>query len=200
MTITHSVTAVISFTYSQKLATDPCSERNMPIIHPSILISSSHLRLDLPNNLHSRFWTEVFFVLLSRTCYMPGPTHYSTRLVKFLEWLLGSSCCVVSTASAHTWWFTLLCITVAQAPCCVWSVVPQRVAAHGEYPYCCWNCAVGRIQNMAMTSLTFWRRIFFFQIVAHPVFKMWVIQKPNKVALWNKRHFEGEKMEIIQHV
>jgi hypothetical protein len=22
---------------------------------------------------------------------------------------------------------------------------------------------------------------------------MWVIQKPNKVALWNKRHFEGEK-------
>ena len=40
----------------------------------------------------------------------------------------------------------------------------------------------------------------FFQILAHPVFKMWVIQKPNKVALWNKRHFEGEKMEIIQHV
>ena len=41
---------------------------------------------------------------------------------------------------------------------------------------------------------------FLFQILAHPVFKMWVIQKPNKVALWNKRHFEGERMEIIQHV
>ena len=41
---------------------------------------------------------------------------------------------------------------------------------------------------------------FFFQILAHPVFKMWVIEKPNKVALWNKQHFEGEKMEIIQHV
>ena len=40
-------------------------------------------------------------------------------------------------------------------------------------------------------SLTFWRRIFV-QILAHPVFKMWVIQKPNKVALWHKRHF-GEK-------
>ena len=39
----------------------------------------------------------------------------------------------------------------------------------------------------------------FFQILAHPVFKMWVIQKPNKVALWNKRHFEEKKMEIIQH-
>ena len=41
---------------------------------------------------------------------------------------------------------------------------------------------------------------FFFQILAHPVFKMWVIQKPNKVALWNKRHFEEKKMEIIEHV
>ena len=41
---------------------------------------------------------------------------------------------------------------------------------------------------------------FFFQILAHPVYKMWVIQKPNKVALWNKRHFEEKKMEIIQHV
>ena len=40
----------------------------------------------------------------------------------------------------------------------------------------------------------------FFQILAHSVFKMWVIQKPNKVALWNKRHFEENKMEIIQHV
>ena len=50
------------------------------------------------------------------------------------------------------------------------------------------------------TMLTFWRRTFFFQILAHPVFKLWVIQKPNKVALWNKRHFEGEKMEVIQHV
>ena len=41
---------------------------------------------------------------------------------------------------------------------------------------------------------------FFFLILAHSVLKMWVIQKPNKVALWNKRHFEEEKMEIIQHV
>ena len=41
---------------------------------------------------------------------------------------------------------------------------------------------------------------FFSQILAHPVFKMWVTQKPNKVALWNKQHFEGERMEIIQHV
>ena len=47
--------------------------------------------------------------------------------------------------------------------------------------------------------LTLWRRIFFSNL-AHPVFKMWVIQKPNKVALWNKRHFEEKEMEIIHHV
>ena len=49
------------------------------------------------------------------------------------------------------------------------------------------------LTRQALYVLTFWRRTFFFQILAHPVFKMWVIQKPIKVALWNKRHFEGEK-------
>ena len=54
------------------------------------------------------------------------------------------------------------------------------------------SCAKVRI-NLLATD-------FFFQLLAHPVFKMWIIQKPNKVALWNKRHFEEKKMEIIQHV
>ena len=53
------------------------------------------------------------------------------------------------------------------------------------------------LQNI--NPLTFWRRILF-QILVHPVIKMWVTQKPNKVALWNKRHFEEKKMEIIQYV
>ena len=44
-------------------------------------------------------------------------------------------------------------------------------------------------------KLTFRRRIFF-QILAHPVLKMWVIQKPNKVALWNKRYFEEKKWRL----
>ena len=43
--------------------------------------------------------------------------------------------------------------------------------------------------------LTFWRRIFL-QILAHSVFKMWVIRKPNNVALWNKRHFEEKKWRL----
>ena len=56
------------------------------------------------------------------------------------------------------------------------------------------------VSSFLLYRLTFWRRIFFFQILAHSVYKMWVIQKPNKVELWNKRHFEEEKMEIVQHV
>jgi hypothetical protein len=33
-------------------------------------------------------------------------------------------------------------------------------------------------------------------MLAHPVFKMWVIQKPDNVALWNKQHFEGKKLRL----
>ena len=34
---------------------------------------------------------------------------------------------------------------------------------------------------------------FFFLILAHPVYKMWIIQEPNTLELWNKLHFEEEK-------
>ena len=57
---------------------------------------------------------------------------------------------------------------------------------------------VGKTQRCLLFNLL--ATDFFPQILAHSVFKMWVIQKPNKVALWNKRHFEEKKMEIIQHV
>ena len=29
----------------------------------------------------------------------------------------------------------------------------------------------------------------FFFILAHPVYKMWIIQEPNTLELWNKLHF-----------
>ena len=35
--------------------------------------------------------------------------------------------------------------------------------------------------------------LFFFLILAHSVYKMWIIQEPNKLALWNKLHFEEKK-------
>ena len=61
---------------------------------------------------------------------------------------------------------------------------------------------------MEITEATNWENIhiwgwfnllatdFFFQILAHPVFKMSVIQKPKKVALRNKRHFEEKKCRL----
>ena len=39
-----------------------------------------------------------------------------------------------------------------------------------------------------------------FLILAHPVYKMCIIQEPNKLELWNKPHFEEKKTESIYHV
>jgi hypothetical protein len=50
-----------------------------------------------------------------------------------------------------------------------------------------------------MDCLTFWRRNDFFLILAH-VYKMWIIQEPNKLELWNKLRFEEDKTESIYHV
>jgi len=41
----------------------------------------------------------------------------------------------------------------------------------------------------------------FFLILAHPVYKMWIIQEPNTLELLNKLHFEEKKKrESIYHV
>ena len=42
-------------------------------------------------------------------------------------------------------------------------------------------------------NLTLWRRNYFL-ILAHPVYKMWIIQEPNTLELWNKQtHTEQEQ-------
>jgi len=46
---------------------------------------------------------------------------------------------------------------------------------------------------------TFLAPELFFLILANPLYKMWIIHKPNKLDLWNKLRFEEEKMEIIYH-
>ena len=61
-----------------------------------------------------------------------------------------------------------------------------------------WNKLI--IKFSASSWLTFWRRNYFFLILAHPVYKMWIIQEPNKLALWTKLHFEEKKKESIEHV
>jgi len=50
------------------------------------------------------------------------------------------------------------------------------------------------------SSITFWLRNYFFLILAHPVYKMWIKQEPDMLELWNKLHFEEKKPESIYHV
>jgi hypothetical protein len=40
----------------------------------------------------------------------------------------------------------------------------------------------------------------FYLILAQPVYRMWIIQEPNKLELWNKLHFEEKKTVSINHV
>ena len=47
--------------------------------------------------------------------------------------------------------------------------------------------------------LTFWRRNYFFLILAHSVYKMWITQEQNKLELWNKLHFKEEKTESLKY-
>jgi len=53
--------------------------------------------------------------------------------------------------------------------------------------------------NPHQQCLTFRRRNFFLNF-STPVYKMWIIQKPNSLELWNKLYFEEEKTESIYHV
>ena len=40
----------------------------------------------------------------------------------------------------------------------------------------------------------------FFLILAPSIYKMWIIQEPNELELWNKLHFKEKKTESIHHV
>jgi hypothetical protein len=53
--------------------------------------------------------------------------------------------------------------------------------------------------DLSAIPLTFWCRNYFF-ILAHPVYKMWIMHEQNTLELWNKLHFEEKKTEIIYHV
>jgi len=35
-----------------------------------------------------------------------------------------------------------------------------------------------------------------FLILAHPVYKMWIIQQPNTLDFWNKLNFEEKKRRV----
>jgi len=70
------------------------------------------------------------------------------------------------------------------------------------YYYCTVTSVYRDVSNSNTYSetLTFWRLNYFFLILAHPVYKMWIMQEPNMLELWNKLHFEEKKTECIYHV
>ena len=119
---------------------------------------------------------------------------------------------------------------IASQNCAVYSVFPSGMTSHSKISEFNWECiapltltasAGGKhvdpchqhesgccmtqffkqilIPNLLGISLTFRRRNFLLNF-STPVFKMWIIQELKKVALWNKRHFEEEKTESVQHV
>jgi len=53
------------------------------------------------------------------------------------------------------------------------------------------------LQPNVISDLTFRRRNYFFLILAHPVYKMWIKQEPNVLELWNKLHFEEKKKRRV---
>ena len=44
------------------------------------------------------------------------------------------------------------------------------------------------------------RRNYIFLILAHPVYKILIIQEQNMLELWNKLHFEEKETESIYRV
>ena len=55
------------------------------------------------------------------------------------------------------------------------------------------RCGIDHTSPPLATRLTFWPRNYFLLILAHPVYKTWIIQEPNTLQLWNKMHFEERK-------
>ena len=79
----------------------------------------------------------------------------------------------------------------------------QRTGA--ETPHCCTTGArCHGTQNVFLchlkSELNLLAPELFFLILAHSVYKMWIIQEPNKLELWNKLHFKEKKTESIHHV
>jgi hypothetical protein len=58
------------------------------------------------------------------------------------------------------------------------------------------NCCIRLVIYLNCTMMHGLKNLkFYILILAQPVFKKWIIHKPKKVALWNKRHFEEKNGE-----
>jgi hypothetical protein len=75
---------------------------------------------------------------------------------------------------------------------CQWMCFGSKINLWGLYCF-----AVPPVRRCL--RLPFDARILFFNFNTS-VYEMWIIQVPNKVAVWNKRHFEEKRTENMQHI
>ena len=109
-------------------------------------------------------------------CHIPNGPEFTTRRSPHPHFCAETSSVVCKTKSMRSSFFSFLRVYVIS--------VQNYLACKMQTA---WSASV--VINLLATD-------FFFQILAHSVFKMSVIQKPNKVALWNKRHFEEKKWRL----
>jgi len=65
---------------------------------------------------------------------------------------------------------------------------------------CCENTQTECNHHAEFVNVNLLAPELFFLILAHPVYKMWIIQEPNTLDLQNKLHFEEDKTESIYRV
>ena len=87
------------------------------------------------------------------------------------------------------------------------TAVIELLMMGGKTPKTCWavnkrqdnklkNCCIRLVTYLSCTTTHGLTNLkFYIKSLAHPVCKMWIIQEPKKVTLWNKRHFEEKNGE-----
>jgi len=65
--------------------------------------------------------------------------------------------------------------------------------------FCLYSTFTFTSVSFTFTNINLLAPKLFFLILAHPVYKMLIIQEPNTLELWNKLHFEEKQKEGISH-
>jgi hypothetical protein len=88
-----------------------------------------------------------------------------------------------------------------------WHLFTAQYVSEVFPPETCWavnkrkdnrlkNCCIMLVIYLNCTIMHGLTKLkFYIYILAHPVYKMWIIQEPKKIAFWNKRQKKKKKRE-----
>ena len=137
--------------------------------------------------------------------YMKTDTHFLSYLAKFfLEWEMFQTDVVGEIKTQ-----ILRSVTLPRKSCRLWDKVEKCFRAGADHRWQYGGCALhagylGLHERVILLRchtlpalLNFWRRNYFFFNFSTPVYKMWIIQEPNTLELWNKLHFEEKKKRRV---